>query len=89
VRRRNFLLGLLAAPLAPLAAKLLPKAAPLTFHGIPVHVGRVGSDQTSIWFIEWGKNHATSENPLIANLPYGAPVPKGQINWLKRSIRGD
>lgn len=36
MKRRSFLLGLLAAPLAPLVAKLLPKDAPLTYMGIPV-----------------------------------------------------
>lgn len=69
MRRRSFLLGLLAAPFAPLAAKLAPgpqrtlldvaQCVDPGAHMLPVTEALcrsnavLGSDQTSIWICDW------------------------------------
>lgn len=73
MNRRDLLRGLLALPLAPLAAKLLPREFP---KGIPLRLDdhfecsevnvdlASGSDQTSIWFVTWGAGPAFKAFPF-------------------------
>lgn len=89
MNRRDLLRGLLALPLAPLAAKFLPRAFP---KGIPLRIDdhfecsevnvdlASGSDQTSIWFVNWGENHAVWQVDEVQR--------RASRNWLKERVNG-
>lgn len=70
MNRRDLLRGLLALPLAPLAAKLLPEESfPRWKCGIDPALQ--GSDQTSIWFVSWGEVHSfrdSEDHKFIARM---------------------
>lgn len=80
MKRRSFLLGLLAAPLAPLLAKVLPKPPDIRHVARVCHIDTalLGSDSTSIWLVSWG-----DEKPREFTGPYA----KWQRRmWLKGRI---
>lgn len=87
MNRRDFLRGLLALPLL----KLLPKPADSghrvvrrsALPTVGVDLSK-GSDQTSIWFVNWGES-----NRYLQSAPWDpSKVRLGSRNWLKESIRG-
>lgn len=75
MNRRSLLRGLLALPLAPLVAKLLPAAR------IPIRVTdaitstdawvlegmdeAIGSDQTSIWMVDWDNGRVYTDGDVV------------------------
>lgn len=92
MNRRDLLRGLLALPLAPLAARLLPKEA--SRFGMDL-----GSDSTSIWFVTWGAGPAFKAFPF--ERLHDGPIEEWSAkdvqrlvtsqwerNWLKEKISG-
>lgn len=83
MNRRDLLRGLLALPLAPLAAELLPKEAP-RYAGMDLG----SSDLTSIWLVGWGKNHsfrASEDHKFIARMMQDMENDYRRI-WLKTPV---
>lgn len=76
MKRRSFLAGLLALPLA----KFLP--APKLAEVWGVDMGH-GSDSTSIWLVNWGDTHKLSIMP--GDFVYHARDIR-PTNWLKREL---